>query len=260
MSTLNEHGNLEMTSIPRMRREIVSTAPSSGRLDNLAISGYGRVRLTGASAAYELTGIVPPTSDSQGALLIVENGTAYVMTIKAENVNSTAANRIKPIDVAIASKGAALLSYSEDEARWIYLGPALVISNTADGVEFATTFTGINASAAGRKTGWTVPNDKKWIFTGLEIEYTALSGTLHSFDWQLGGDINNYELVGSSGSGVTAGSVNEAVGRFERYNLAPSSTTYKVMAAGTEVAFTVLNAATDAVTISVHLRGFIVAA
>ncbi len=140
--------NVNLIGPARLLGAGVSATPSSGNVNNLAIAGYGRVKVTGASADWNLTGIATPASNAAGAFVIVINGTSYTMTIKAEDANSSASYRILPADVAIASGGSALLVYDDDASRWVYVSGTALGTTGLDDPSASVGLTAVNGSAA----------------------------------------------------------------------------------------------------------------
>lgn len=101
-----------------------TVAVVNGLNSNIALPAFSYVRLTGPSAAFSLGGFTGPTD---GRLLTVYNTTAQPMTIVAEDLSSTAANRITLPNSAtsqvLEAPGAATFIYDVTAARWIYSAP-----------------------------------------------------------------------------------------------------------------------------------------
>jgi hypothetical protein len=98
----------------------------AGTNDNvsLGMTPFSMYRITGPTAAFNLTGIVP-ASGANGQIVTVENTTAFPMTIM-HDVTSVAANRIfcpgaKNL-VLIGQYSTVTLQYNASQSRWIITG------------------------------------------------------------------------------------------------------------------------------------------
>ena len=134
-TTLDVNGGLSL-------REGSALVFTNGTNDNFSLgtSVYSMYRITGPTADFSLTGIVPVTG-SDGQVITLQNTTDYNITIKHENTNSTAANRIYVTgerDYYLTGKYTSItLHYSFSLSRWIlnnklshietwYHGPVIV--------------------------------------------------------------------------------------------------------------------------------------
>ncbi len=99
-------------------REGAALNLSNGANNNIGISTFGFFRITGPTAAYNLTGFA---GGNNGRLLIVINNTSQAMTIKANDAGSTTANQIQTPngqDLAIPPSGTATLQYNSTNSKW----------------------------------------------------------------------------------------------------------------------------------------------
>lgn len=102
-----------------VKRSDVTVA--NGDNHNLDISTGGFIKLEGPSAAYAITGF---TGGADGRILRIYNSVSQTLTIKNEDSNSTAANRILTLtgsNVALRTDGqsAAEFIYDSEQSRWI---------------------------------------------------------------------------------------------------------------------------------------------
>lgn len=98
----------------------------NGRNDNVTIATHGRLRISGPSAIFSISGIVPTailgSNLTNGLELRLQNVSGFTMTLNHENTNSTAANRIHSptgADVTVATDGHSALSYDGFQGRWV---------------------------------------------------------------------------------------------------------------------------------------------
>lgn len=94
---------------------------ANGDNHDVAIGNAGRVRVTGPSAAYAVTGFAGGVDGRKLSLL---NNVAQTLTIKNEDAGSTAANRILTLtgaDVALRTdaKSAVSFEYDGSLSRWV---------------------------------------------------------------------------------------------------------------------------------------------
>lgn len=107
-------------------KKAISQAQSSGRINDFDPSGFSYVRHTGATADFDLTGIVAPASEFQGGLLVLNFMSGYTTKICHQNANSSAANRIVTpygSDVRLPTKSTAVFIYDDTESRWMLVSP-----------------------------------------------------------------------------------------------------------------------------------------
>lgn len=92
---------------------------------NLGTTPSSFYRITGPTAAFSLSGIIPVTT-SDGQIVTLENTTAFNFTIAHETATSTAANRIYcpgGTDLILSGQYSTVsLSYNATQARWIVIG------------------------------------------------------------------------------------------------------------------------------------------
>jgi len=110
-------------------------AASNGNNNNISIGTSSFIRITGPTAAFEITGIA---GGVDGKYLVLYNSIAQTITIGNENANSTAANRIWTLnttgDLVINGKGALKLMYSAADSRWIVISSSTTVSTSTTGV------------------------------------------------------------------------------------------------------------------------------
>jgi hypothetical protein len=108
---------------------------SNGNNNDIAIGTSSFLRITGPSAAFEITGVA---GGVDGKYLVLYNSTSQPITIGNENANSTAANRIWTLnstgDLVFNSKCAIKMIYSTADSRWIVLSSSTTVSTTTNGV------------------------------------------------------------------------------------------------------------------------------
>jgi Collagen triple helix repeat (20 copies) len=92
----------------------------NGANDNVTIDNHSITRFTGPTAAFSVTGLA---NGADGKWLIVNNTTAFSMTIANQNVGSSAVNRIITLtgaDVVLAAgPSTAVFYYDSTQGRWI---------------------------------------------------------------------------------------------------------------------------------------------
>lgn len=105
----------------------LASSLANGDNNNVAISSggttYNRLRVTGPTGAFSITGLVAPSGD--GHQLEIYCTVSQTMTLKNENASSTAANRILTMtgsDVALTGPSIARLTYDTTDARWHLVG------------------------------------------------------------------------------------------------------------------------------------------
>jgi len=94
----------------------------SGNADNVAIGNYSFIRISGPTAAYEITGFA---GGVDGKIIFVANNTAYTLKFKNDDGGSAPANRLylyNNTDMTIAQNGGATFIYSASISRWFLVG------------------------------------------------------------------------------------------------------------------------------------------
>lgn len=105
-----------------LSEQSVSLSTGSGNRDNVAITS-SFVRLTGPTAAWNLTGMA---NGAAGRVVYIQNNSGFTMTVKNQDTNSSATNRIKTTaagDVAVADQRMAGFIYDTSDNRWQMLFP-----------------------------------------------------------------------------------------------------------------------------------------
>ena len=95
---------------------------ANGDNNDVAIADVSFVSVTGPTADFAITGIVPKAISGQ--LLFLYHLTAFNMTIRNESASSAAANRILTLtgaDWVSTGPGAVIMLYSAGSSRWIVL-------------------------------------------------------------------------------------------------------------------------------------------
>jgi hypothetical protein len=116
------------TIFPEGQRQYVMTLVNGANNNVPWVSGQKFSRVTGPTAAFNITGFPQPNplaGDSQTIEMSVHNPTAQTMTIRNANAGSTAVNQILTntgADVAITGPGVANFYYSQIDQRWILIG------------------------------------------------------------------------------------------------------------------------------------------
>jgi len=103
----------------------LATVLANGVNSDVAITSggtsYGKLRVTGPTGAFSISGFAAPSSDNYR--LTVFNAVSQTMTL-TNDATSTAANRILTMtgaDVALTGPSMIEFVYDSTSARWIYM-------------------------------------------------------------------------------------------------------------------------------------------
>lgn len=108
-----------------------TTDSSTGNIDTLTTTNIASIRLTGAAPT--LRGIA---NGADGKILTIHNASGATVTVKNQDSNPTAANRIitgTGADVTLLDTGAIVLQYDNTTARWRMLAPPSSMTSSGGG-------------------------------------------------------------------------------------------------------------------------------
>jgi hypothetical protein len=91
---------------------------SNGDNNDVAVQTNGILRVVGPTAAYGITGLTTPVAGERRTIL---NTVGFTLTVKHENVSSTAANRFKlqsGSDLSLTQDQSATFWYDSVDTRW----------------------------------------------------------------------------------------------------------------------------------------------
>lgn len=116
-----------------LKQLAIDLAPTAGVVNDFDPQAGAFIRHTGATAAFDFTGIKAPDAGDEYALLVYF-ASGYDVTIKHDDSRSLAANRIycfqsmcayTPSDAVVGCKGIAQFIYDKVDQKWLlvtYIG------------------------------------------------------------------------------------------------------------------------------------------